>query len=144
MKNLFYILTLFFCMQVSAQSEDPIYAMNMPAHEHESVDTTTKRFSNSESSEYTFIVNPDLNDNSLLIKTDYTREYKVRFIDYWGKSRKVYSNVSSDKKIDIADLERGIFIMNIFDEKNNKLLTSQVLNLRAKDKKKATKRTHRL
>ena len=96
-------------------------------------ETLVKRFSNSESPDISFIVNTNLKDCVLDIRTNYPDEFKIRFIDYWGKSVKVYRNLYSGKQIDVSEFRNQIVIMNIQDNKTNRLLSSQVVNLKRRN-----------
>lgn len=111
-----------------AQVSEPM-AMHITNQNANPSDSTKKVFRNSEPEGVTFIVNSNLKENKIQINTNYTGIYKVQFIDYYAGSRKVYKNQQSNMTIDVGELERSIFIMNISDSKN-KLLTSQVLNLK--------------
>lgn len=132
MKSIIYLYVLFFSFALQAQVSDPLIAMNSNSSiEKPSVAATAKKqFSGSESSDYSFIVNSNIKENLIRIETNYSGEYRIRFVGYYGRTRKVYNNVYSNKTIDVSDFEKGIFIMNITDEKNNKILSSQVINLK--------------
>ncbi len=129
MNKIFFIPILFLSIVMHGQPSDAIIAMNNHEAPSNHSDSTRKLFSNSESPDFSFIVNSNIKENTLEIKTNYSCEYKIRFIDYYGRSVKVYKSVLSNKTINIADLKESILIMNIMDERNN-LLTSQVLNLK--------------
>lgn len=91
-----------------------------------------KTFSNSESPDFTFIVRSDIKSNELLVETNYERDYKVRFIDYYARTSKVFKGMHSSKKIDLSEFDRSIFIVKFVDQRNNKVLSSQILNLKKK------------
>ena len=103
--------------------------MNKPAKKAYTADTVVKTFSNSESPELLFEINSNIQEGTLRINTNYTDAYKVRIIDYYARTSKLYRQLSYNSSINIQDFIGGIFIVNITD-KRNKLLTSQVLNLR--------------
>lgn len=130
MRGFIFFLMLISTLQVIGQVSGPLIAMSNSAPKFSIPDSSIKRMSSSESPKYTFIVNPNVKENRIRIETNYKGEYKIRFVDYYGKSIKVYKDVYSNKLIDITELGKGIFIMNITDAQNHKLLTSQVVNLK--------------
>lgn len=131
MKGILVIVFLMLGVFAFGQETGHLLAMNNSNTPENAIpDTNIKRFKGSESPDYTFIVNSNVRNDVIVIETNYTSDYKIRFIDYWGRSVKVYRNVSDDKLINVSDLGKGIFIMNITDAQNNKLLTSQVVNLK--------------
>jgi len=123
--RLIILVFLFSGLKVSGQ----VMAINSSINSEESV-KEVKQFSNSESPHYIFAINTNVKNNEIKIETNYSGTYKVRFLDYYGKSIKVYRDVSADKLIDVAELRKGIYIMNITDARSHKLLTSQVVNLK--------------
>jgi hypothetical protein len=136
MENIKFILicsaiALIFSIQLDAQqsTKKNIHTSYVPA---DLADTVIKRFSNSETEGITFLVSSNLKENTLFIKTNYTGTYNIRFIDYWGKNHIDFENLSADIAIDLAVFERSIFIVNISDEQDNKLISSQIVNLRKK------------
>ncbi len=128
MKTIVCLLVLFLAVSVQGQISEPL-AMNSPPLPYHLPDTAKKTFSNSEPAEILFLVNPNLKENKITIETNFKGYYKVRIIDYYAGSRKVYKNQKANMIIDVAEFEKGIFIMNITDSQNN-LLTSQVVNLK--------------
>lgn len=130
MNRLLLILLLPLSVLVNAQESSGLMAMNTSREISEPRDTAVIRFSNSESPDYTFIINPNIGEDAIQIETTYTKQYKVRFVDYWGHSVKVYRDVYANKLINVEDLKKGIYIMNITDARSHKLLTSQVVNLK--------------
>ena len=131
MKSLIYLPILFLCFAVKAQVSEPLLALNNGnSVEKPNISATKKQFSGSESSNYSFVVNSNVKENTIHISTNYLGKYKIRFLGYYGGSRKVYKDVFSNKLIDISEFEKEIFIMNITDARNNKLLSSQVINLK--------------
>jgi hypothetical protein len=98
-----------------------------------SSDSTIKVFSNTEPEGITFLVSTNVQVDRLFIKTNYTGQYNVRFIDYWGRNHIDFENVSSDFDIDLKQFDRSIFVMNISDEKDNKLISSQIINLKRRN-----------
>lgn len=120
---------VFICLTSNAQKSGTL-AMNTKYVSTGTSDSIVKLFSNSEPKGVTFLVSSDLKENTLFIKTNYTGKYNVRFVDYWGRSSVVFRNVSKDVVIDLAKFERSIFVMNISDEQNKELISSQVINLK--------------
>jgi hypothetical protein len=90
----------------------------------------TVRFTNSESPDISFLVETNLKECQVYINTNYTEDFKIRFIDYWGKTIKVYRNLNASQELDISEFKDQIVILNIHDSKSNRLLTSQVVNLK--------------
>lgn len=130
MKTIVSLLVLILTLTAHAQISEPL-AMNTNHDDYYSIDTTKKVFSKSELAGVDFIVSSNLRENTLLIKTNFSGNYKVRFIDYYAGSRKVFKNQQSNITIDVSEFEKSIFIMNITDSQN-RLLTSQVVNLKRK------------
>lgn len=131
MRSLFISLLFLAYLYTNAQISEPL-ANNVSYTETNKPDTITKSFSNSEPRGITFKVSTDQKKQKLSVRTNYTGKYKVLFIDYYAGSRKVFKNVYNNLEIDMEDLKGEIFIMNISDSEN-KLLTSQILNLRLRN-----------
>jgi hypothetical protein len=123
------LIAIIICLAINAQKREEI-ALNTKYVSHSSVDSLVKLFSNSEPRGVTFLVSSDLKENSLFIKTNYAGSYNVRLVDYYGRTSIVFKNITSDIVIDLADFKPSIFVMNISDDKNNNLISSQVINLK--------------
>ena len=93
------------------------------------IDTVKKLFSNSDLPGITFLVSTNIRENQLKINTNFTGTYKVRFVDYYSWTRKVFKNNNSDITLNLSEFEKSIFIMTIMDSEN-RTLTSQVINLK--------------
>lgn len=128
MRALFGLLAFFICSMVQGQITEPL-AMNVSAESYHMPDTAIKKFSDSEEAGVAFLVNSNLKENKITIETNFEGFYKVRFIDYYAGSRKVYKAQHSNTTIDVSEFEKSIFILNITDQ-CNKVLTSQVVNLK--------------
>ncbi|HBH49821.1 MAG TPA: hypothetical protein DDX98_14345 [Bacteroidales bacterium] len=130
MKNLLGGLLLVLSISVSGQISDPIALLNTVHETTGSIpDTAKKLFRNSEPPGISFLVSSNIRENKLHIKTNYGGEYKVRFIDYYARTRKVFKHNYNDIVLDLAEFEKSIFIMNIMDS-DNRTLTSQIINLK--------------
>ncbi|MBN2486686.1 MAG: hypothetical protein JXB34_12000 [Bacteroidales bacterium] len=130
MKRLVFCITALIISIASSAQNQGALAMNTHYVPYTMSDSLVKTFSNSEIPGVTFLVSSDLKENTIYISTNYSGKYNVRFVDYFGRSSVVFKNQSSNIAIDLAHFERSIFVMNISDEKNNKLISSQVLNLK--------------
>lgn len=117
------------CIASYAQKFEPL-SIDTKFDPAETSDTLVKLFSNSEPPGVIFLVSSDINKKTLFIKTNYTGNYNVRVIDYWGRNSILFQHVTNDMVIDIADFENNIFIINITKEHDNKLISSQVINLK--------------
>lgn len=117
-------------LEVFAQECEPLLAYHSKKSNVHSADTVKKLFSNSESPLLYFDIKTNMTDKSVKVQTNFTCEFKVRLIDYFGKSVKVFKNINSNKEIDISEYVGGIYVMNILDSRSNKLLTSQVVNFK--------------
>jgi len=115
-----------------AQGEKPGDQGNQTANE-ETENWSTVRFSNSENPELSFIVNTNIQDCLLHITTNYPEQFTIRFIDYWGKSVRVYRHIDSGMDINVSEFKDKIMILNIMDEKSSRLLSSQVVNLKRRN-----------
>lgn len=93
----------------------------------------TVRFSNSEDPNLSFMVNTNMQQCLLYITTNYTEQFTIRFINYWGKSVRVYRHIQSGTEINVAEFKDKIMIFNIVEEKSNRLLSSQVVNLKRRN-----------
>ncbi len=91
------------------------------------------QFTNSESPDLSFIVHTDMKTCSLQVTTNYPETFKIRFIDYWGNSVKVYRNLQSGSPVDISEFRNQVVVLNIVDSKTGKLLSSQVVNLKRRN-----------
>jgi hypothetical protein len=129
MKTILSLIITIFCTITYAQLSEPL-AMNVKPDKPDISDTTKKLFSNSVAPGISFLVSSNLRDNKLYITTNFSGRYKIRFIDYYARTKKVYKDAYSDFSIDLDEFDKSIFIMNIVDSRNNKLLTSQVINLK--------------
>ncbi len=92
-------------------------------------DTTKKLLSESDEPGIAFIVSSNIRDNLLHIETNYKGEYKVRFVDYYARTKIVFKNNYNNISLDLDAFDKSIFIMCITDS-NNRTLTSQVINLK--------------
>ena len=134
MKQLF--LLVFACMYSLGYSQisEPM-AMNTPNSNASTgekiavIDTVKKLLNNSDFPGITFLVSTNIRENQLRINTNFTGTYKVRFVDYYSWTRKVFKNNSSDITLNLSEFEKSIFIMTIMDSEN-RTLTSQVINLK--------------
>lgn len=127
MKTIIRLFFLIISIEIQAQVTEQLAMNTTPKHAE--TEMPKKVFSNSESADITFIVNSNLKENEISIETNYSGLYKIRIVDYYAGSRKVYKNMISNTKIDVSEFEKSIYIMNITDLRN-KLLTSQVVNLK--------------
>ncbi|MBN1953400.1 MAG: hypothetical protein JW801_19500 [Bacteroidales bacterium] len=93
----------------------------------------TVRLTNSESPDISFLVETNLKDCSIYLQTNYPESFKLRIFDYWGETIKVYRNLNSGQLLDISEFKGQIVILNIYDSKSNRLLTSQVMNLKRRN-----------
>lgn len=91
------------------------------------------RFSNSESPDLSFMIITNLKECKVHINTNYPDKFKIRFINYWGKTVKIYRNLESGQQIDVSEFKNQIVIMNIMDNRSNHLLSSQVVNLKRRN-----------
>ena len=132
MKRILTLNIIFLSLLVQGQINEPLASNTVKVRYDKPISDTTpvKQFSNSEIKGIDFYVNLNLKTNEIEIQTNYTESYKIQLIDYWAHSVTVYKNITSDYKIDVAEFRERIFIMNITNSKNNKLLTSQVINLK--------------
>ncbi len=128
------IAFMFLCAVLYAQDNQTLaLKTNKEGKENEVKIQKVKRFSNSESPGISFNISTNLKDCKVQITTNYASPYKVRFVDYWGKSVKVYKNLDSDTQLDLSEFKEQIVIMNIQDNRSNKLLTSKVVNLKRRN-----------
>jgi DNA-dependent RNA polymerase auxiliary subunit epsilon len=121
------------CIASFAQKNTRLKDFDTRYVEKSSSDSIIKVFSNSEPEGVTFLVSTNVQVDRLFIKTNYTGQYNVRFIDYWGRNHIDFENVSSDFDVDLKQFDRSIFVMNISDEKDNKLISSQIINLKRRN-----------
>lgn len=130
---LFIYSILLLCSIVNAQDKQVI-ALNTQIGDKDTESVKqVKRFSNSESPDISFNISTSMKDCKVQVITNYSSAYKIRFIDYWGKSVKVYKNLDSGIQIDVSEFKEQIVILNIHDNKSNKLLSSQVVNLKRRN-----------
>jgi hypothetical protein len=117
------------CMVSSAQNTEKLPVQTKYVSKGVS-DSLVKVFSNSESQGVTFLVSTDLKEEMLFIRTNYPGRYNIRFIDFWGRNSIDFKDVTSDIVISLETFERSIFVMNISDERNKNLISSQIINLK--------------
>ncbi len=116
---------------LSAQDTDTPSTEDSTAHAFytDIADTSKKLLSESDRPGVAFIVSSNIRDNLLHIETNYTGEYKVRFVDYYAKTRMEFKNNYNNISLDLNIFDKSIFIMCITDSKN-RTLTSQIVNLK--------------
>jgi len=129
LKHLIIVPLTLLCFSLNAQLNETL-AINDP-HGETTIggEAAVTRFSNSESPRLSFMVITNTKDYKLHITTNYPDPFRIRFVDYYGRSIKVYRDISSNEPIDIYEFKDQIVILNITDDKN-KLLSSQVVNLK--------------
>ena len=112
-----------------AQKDDNLIAVNSTSDYTTSTVATPKRFSNSESPDILFKVETNIDEKKLRVTTNYQESFRIRLIDYYGKTLELHKDISSGQPIDVSDYIDQLLIMNITDNKN-KLLSSQAVNLK--------------
>ena len=128
--RLFTVLVLVvISLSVKAQEEKELIAVNSTSDYTTSTVTAPKRFSNSETPDILFKVETNIDEKKIRITTNYDESFKIRLIDYYGKTLELHKDINSGEPIDVSDYIDQLLIMNIMDNKN-KLLSSQTVNLK--------------
>ena len=121
------------CFKLSAQVAEKTGVNADTAEEHSIAAPVIVLFSNSESPDLSFMVHTDLKACKLNIVTNYPDPFRIRFVDYWGRTVRVYRNVRSGDLIDVTEFKNQIVILNITDSRGKRLLSSQVVNLKRRN-----------
>lgn len=124
---------LLLCFALHAQVDEKPGTSDQLTAKNTEAGPPIKLFSNSESPNLSFMVSTDLKKCRLYVTTNYPKTFKIRFVDYYGRTVKVYRNVGSGDQIDISQFKNKIVILNITENKGNKLLSSQVVNLKRRN-----------
>ena len=136
MRVVFCIVLGILSFAVKAQSDEVFAATSKISHteySHTSDSSGNKLLSNSEPKGICFIVNSNIKANSLLIETNFKGKYRIQFVDYWGNTIRIIDNAYKNQVVDVTDFKDYILTMNITDALSQKLLTSQVLNLKRRN-----------
>ncbi|MBN1119364.1 MAG: hypothetical protein JXA77_19290 [Bacteroidales bacterium] len=136
MKRVFCIVLTILSFTLKAQSDEVFAAnskINHSEYSYTSDSSKIRLFSNSEPQGISFIVNSNIKAHSLLIETNFKGKYRIQFVDYWGNTIRIIDNAYKNQEIDVTDFKDYILTMNITDALSQKLLTSQVLNLKRRN-----------
>lgn len=129
LKRCIIVVLLLTGISCYAQNKNELVAVNSTSDYTTSTVTAPKIFSNSETPDVLFTVETNIDEKKIRVTTNYQESFKIRFIDYYGKSLKLHKDINSGQPIDVSAYIDQLLIMNIMDNKN-KLLSSQAINLK--------------